>query len=280
MDQLWAECISNTGSSTLPDFAGFFNLNMGVTFDQDTDVLPSGRLKFIHAIGSVAQAEFIAVKKTPYSGIFEGAKNVLLRISLPRGVNPTRPPRGAFIPSLSIKFLRNRRPSANIVASVNASRQDSFNMFKYDWSHHIPLTRGAVGAKFAEATAFVSALGLRPLATYTEQGNSGNPNRFKFPFKLLFRPTNQVNNLFPDVYTSDITVQLATIDAGTNLFDVYALENPDADEAKIGTLRLESGFTTSYFADTELFFAHNLVEDDLEIHPEWEPAFTPFKFVS
>jgi len=52
------------------------------TFDWVSDTFMEKRKKYIHTCGSIGKVEFIAEKSSPYTGIFEGCKNVLLRLSL------------------------------------------------------------------------------------------------------------------------------------------------------------------------------------------------------
>ena len=59
----------------------------------------------------MAKAEFIAEDDTPYTGLFEGASNVLIRLS-ETGIIADDISNSAN-PSFALKFLRDGRDSAN-----------------------------------------------------------------------------------------------------------------------------------------------------------------------
>lgn len=85
--------------------------------------------------------------------------------------------------------------------------------------------------------------------------------------------------MFPDDFEAEYTDQLTTIQIGTVLYDVYVLASPDDSEVKIGSLRTTSPFVTSNWGDEKLFFQHNLMDLDLDVHPEWvkkSPSFSIF----
>ena len=90
-----------------------------------------------------------------------------------------------------------------------------------------------------------------------------------FPFKLVFKPGDAVKNMFSDDFEEKYTVQLKRIPAGTVIYEVYAVDSPDAQEVKIGALSTTSEFVTSHWGDETLCFQHNLMDDDLAAHPEW-----------
>jgi len=46
---------------------------MQESFSTTGDVLPSGRVKYIHSVGVVAQIKFVAQAGQKYSGVFKGA---------------------------------------------------------------------------------------------------------------------------------------------------------------------------------------------------------------
>jgi len=76
----------------------------------------------------------------------------------------------------------------------------------------------------------------------------------KFPFQLLFKPSNEVAKLFPDEFFTDYKVQLAKLVSGKVLYTIFAKESPHSEEVDIGTLKMASVFRTSKFGDESLFF--------------------------
>ena len=76
---------------------------------------------------------------------------------------------------MGLKFLRDRRDSANLVAmnSVAGQRGD-WNFFSKDFSTHIPAidspTLKILGWKFSFATDFIQTVGLSEMASYDEEG--------------------------------------------------------------------------------------------------------------
>jgi len=118
---------------------------------------------------------------------------------------------GNYVPGFGIKFLRDGVPSANLVAMYGVDGQASWNYFKHDFSNHIPAANALdlkfVAAKFKSVQTEVGIIGLRPLAEYTEKGVSRIDNPV-FPFKLVFRPTEEARGLFPDIYNGDYLEEL------------------------------------------------------------------------
>jgi opacity protein-like surface antigen len=282
MDQLWKECTADQtpyGWYSAFSLGRLFFESMKPSFDFYSDVLPEGRNKYIHSVGSVVQAELIPEGENPYTGMFKGVSNVLLRISLAKKPDYKSAPKGNFVPGMGIKLLRDGVPSANLVAMLGVDGQDSFNVFKYDWSNHIPnppnpsLALRAVAKKFSEVTPYIGRIGLKTWAQYNEKGQQVEDSKLKFPFKLIFRATAENANRFPDTFTDELPNHLKTIPSGTVLYDVLAVEEPGVAPVKIATLKTKSNFVTSKFGDKDLFFQHNWIEDDMKLHPNWQKAY-------
>jgi len=247
------------------------------TFDAPGDTLPKGRTKYIHPTGNVAKAEFISEGNHPYTGVFKGAKNVLVRVSVAKSYSTKdKSPKGGasnFTPGMGMKFLRDGVESANLVAMEAVYGQESWNVFKKNWSNHFeaqPTSDFALKAlmlKFRYTQANASYVGLKNLSQYTEKGVS-EPNR-RYPFKLTFKPTSAVTS-FPDNYVEDFRETLKTIPKNTTIFDVYAIDEPGCNEQRIGSIKITSSFTTSMFGDVNLFFRHGWASDDFKDYPKWE----------
>lgn len=57
------------------EFESLFMQDMNLTYDSITDTMPVNRRKVTHPVGLTSKVEFIAVKDTPYTGMFRGAKH-------------------------------------------------------------------------------------------------------------------------------------------------------------------------------------------------------------
>merc|ERR1719481_383667 len=212
--------------SWAPDIFGILSEDMCDTLHQDGDQMPvdaSGnpRKKFIHSVGSVASVEFVSTGYHPYTGLFTGAKHGVMRVSL--AVEPD-PALLNIIPSFGVKFLRDGRESGSVLAMESGTGQESWNIFKNDWSNHLPpFPDTPIPNKFATATPLIEFVGLSNMARFGEDGRETyHPT---FPFKLVFKPNPEIQN-FPDEYHGPFTDDLASIPKYTILFKVYAWDAP------------------------------------------------------
>jgi len=89
---------------------------MNVSFDTCSDTMPEGRKKVTHPVGLTAKMEFIPTKDTPYTGMFRGAKHVIMRIS---DVTQPDPEVAKTAPGHGVKLLRDGMASANWFAMFN-----------------------------------------------------------------------------------------------------------------------------------------------------------------
>ena len=288
MDLLWDKINQNNtplGFYSTSALAGIFFEDMKTSFDIVGDELPAGRKKLIHTVGRVAKTEFISTKDHPYTGIFEGCSNVLLRASVAKATDPSKnTAEGAlanFTPGFGIKFLRDGFPSANLIAMYGVDGQNSWNFFKNDFSNHIPAATGgavkALALKFSSGTPYVQNIGLKDLALINCKGEIRTKARY--PFKLIFRPHKDLKTSHPDNYKIDYMDQLKNVKIGINIYDVYAIDQPNSTEKLIGSIKTTSNFMSSYWGDESLFFRHNLMEIDLAENKKWEkhvPRFSIF----
>ena len=77
--------------------------------------------------------------------------------------------------------------------------------------------------------------------------------------------------------------QLETVPANSRLYDVYALDKPTelgGTEALIGTLVLDGQMTRSKWGDENLYIRHQKMNDDEEMHKDWDPYLAKFSFLS
>jgi len=275
MDLIWENINMDTSSGPWPGIhlGEIFFEDMCITLYQDGDEMPiawtgNPRKKYIHSVGSHGKVEFVSSGDHSYTGIFEGASQGIIRISLAQEPDTNKL---ATAPGMGLKFLRDGIESGSMVAMYSVEGQESWNLLKNDWTNHVGAGGGVLfvlGEKFGTATPYIQYVSLSDMARYREDGSDvGTP---VFPFMLKFKPNPELQN-FPDEYHGPFTDDLAGIPVDTMLFSVYALDAPEGTETMIGELVLRSEMTTSNWGDTRLFFRHQNMIEDLAIHPEWEP---------
>jgi len=258
--------------------AGIFFENMNVTFDTQSDIFLGGRKKLIHSVGTVVKAKFIAEHSSPYTGVFKGCPEVLLRLSAAtKPDNSKTTAQGAynnFKPGGGIKFLRNGVASANLVFMKSLRGQDSWNFFKYEFTNHVTTPSDSnfvekkLVKKFETASKYTGQIGLKDIAEYDHTGKK--ESTVKYPYKLIFKPTSTVSSLNPDHFTRDFTEQLKAIPSNVHMYDVYALDSPDAKKVKIGRIETVGKSITSEFGDQYLFFRHSRMDYDFNDHHDWQ----------
>ena len=75
--------------------------------DNEWDVVPAGRKKFIHYIGAVCKFT-LNISNSPFTGVFKnGVQNGLIRMGSATWVDPF--PLHGCVPGVSIKILRTHR---------------------------------------------------------------------------------------------------------------------------------------------------------------------------
>jgi len=257
---------------------------MTESFDWVGDEFLDGRKKLIHTVGTVTKVSYTSVGSHPYTGVFTGCDNVLIRASVGHAPDPSKTTaEGAFdnfTPGLSIKWLRDGFPSANLQVMFSTEGQKSWNFFRFDFPNHLPDANSpaivALAKKFATATPYVQTVGLRDLAAINCKGTTvATP---KYPWMVIFRPDPALQSRHPDTYRDDYMKQLKSIPSGTAYYDVYAYATPQTTTpVKIGSIKTISASVSSYWGDESFFFRHNFMEYDLKENPSWE-AYTPKPF--
>lgn len=82
---------------------------------------------------------------------------------------------------------------------------------------------------------------------------------------------DKINKGEEPLYYVDV---IEMVPADSTLFKLYAMDKPaqlGGQESYIGDLILEGTLTSSKWADENLFFRHQKMDDDLAIKPEWKP---------
>lgn len=295
MVDLWSMITSTQGVSASPpsNIAGAFVESMKPTMEAPGDAMPKAmwgfRTKYIHAVGVVGKVKFVSDRNNAYTGIFKGADTGLIRLSSAATPSASQP----LAPGFGLKFLRDGRDSANLVAMYDLEGQpNDWNFFSHAFTNHVQPKSSAVitigSAKFATATKYVTEVGLGDFAQYTSSG--AQEAQKNYPFELKFEPHKSVSNKFSkdlgDKNYGKFTDQLVTVPANSVLYNVYALDKPtelNGSWKKIGALQLDGGLVKSEWADKQLFFRHGYMDYDLNEHSDWTkytPKFCPFGFGS
>lgn len=280
-DKIWSKINENTqpyGWFSAFSLMTIFFENMKLSFDYYSDSMPEGRKKLIHSVGSVGLCEFVANSDpiaNPYTGIFQGASHVLLRLSLAKQPDETK--RLAtqafenFTPGLSMKILRDGVHAADTVAMFGVNGQASWDFFKNDFTTHIPVAEGLtlqlINWKFSQATKHTTKMGSKDWATYDQTGRKYDSP--KFPYMLSFRPSEWAESLFPDDWQGPWQDELKKVPENFHLYDVMAMASPRSDLVNIGKIIVRKRFTASTWGDKNMFFRHQYWDDDLQVHPEW-----------
>jgi hypothetical protein len=233
-----------------------------------SDEMPDGRLKRIHAAGAVAKVRLVSVPN-PYTGLFQGASNALIRFSL--SIPPTL---DNIVPGAALKLFRDNLPSANTFFMASFFGQRDPNYFVEDMSNHVspdgPPGISLIVNKFGSApTNWSPFTGVSDIASYDVSGKK--VEKPVYPFQLIYRPTAQAKSAIAaglakipanDIYKS--VKALTSIPKGTTLWDVYASNSPTGKFSKIGSIVTDSAVVMNAYGDEKLFFKHQTWEDDVK----------------
>ena len=161
---------------------------MRLTYDVVTDTMPFGRVKRTHPVGTMTKVELIPHPDSPYTGIFRGASNGIMRIS---ETFKTVPQKSKTIPGHAVKFLRDGMYSANFVAMFSFDGQNSFNFFKNRWTTILRepnnmCAQVTIGKQLASVTDHMGGTSIMDLGEFDQYGNKEeNPN---WPFQMDVEP--------------------------------------------------------------------------------------------
>ena len=255
-----------------PNVLGLFRESVITTFDNQWDIMPAGRRKFIHGVGAVCKFT-LNITDSPYTGMFKNGKQTgIIRMGSGNDIS-----NGAGVAaSAAIKFLRSGVKSGNFVTLHRPG--ESYNMFEYTLSNHIPeasivpLANRFTTRKFQQASKCAAKVGLSDIARYDQTGNEEKP---VFPFKITLKPTGAVNFREDETPILEFMQQYVDkIQSGTELYSFIAHANPDDIEGReLAKLTVLDGCFPSKYGDEKLFFQHQRVEEDIALRPEWEPAY-------
>ena len=265
--ELWYMCqLDQEGDWSTPyeEVDDMFDQRMNITTCRRSDEMKGGIKKVLHAEGVVGRVSWEALADHPFTGLFaSGSEKGLIRFS---ESNFNVPEQDGLTPSFAMKFLRDGIESVNLFGAVGFEPQGSYNFFANTFTNHIKLhenelNQETIMLKLAEAHKFIGATGLGEFARFMEDGTPVTD--YVPPFMLSYVPSADIVEIF-DAFgdekpeEGDFRDQLMTIPAGMNLFEVWAMNQPEdhADhfEVQIANIRLDSDIIMSRFGDERLFF--------------------------
>ena len=155
--------------------------------------------------------------------MFQGADFGIIRLSAAAKPATSKP----LAPGFGLKFMRNGRDSANLVAMFGVEGQkDNWDFFANDFTTHIPPAHSgilkAVAWKFSAATDFIQVAGLSDWGLYDQNGQKSSKNLF--PFKLRFAPHSDVKGKISSEYHGDMAYldDLKKVPANATLYRALA----------------------------------------------------------
>ncbi|MCX6128909.1 MAG: hypothetical protein NTX25_07575 [Proteobacteria bacterium] len=253
------------------DFLGLLLGIMHVKTDVESDFAPFGWKKVLHRRAVVAKVKFVADPDSPFTGIFAGSPCGLLRASL-----TSAPGDDKYNPGIAWKALVDQQISHNVSALVSLEGQgQNFNFFANEFSNVVhpsdKITLKIAAKIFRRASRHPQKLSVRSFAQVDSKGlkvvNALSPVR------LFFVGDSSVQ--MPSLPVRDFRDDFAKIPAGSVIFNVYAVQETDADSVtaddvdlnfddpsyraravKVGSLISTSVFVASSFGDEGLFFRH------------------------
>jgi hypothetical protein len=226
------------------------------------NVLLGDRCKMSHRIGSTAKCEFVSTTNSPYSGLWKGCSNVLIRISLTIFNSHYDENVVEYYDSgigVGLKFFRDIKEehSADVVLLSNHSHKfrDDFkfesNLLKDDQTTTVNFD-STTNTIFKNVSTNPGEILLDNIGEY-DQYSKLSENNFN-PKVIFLRPeaclydSYEKNNKFPNMLLNKELLCPEKI-----IYKVY-----DENNLHIGNIVLKSHFILSEFADNNLHFFHNM----------------------
>ena len=115
------------------------------------------------------------------------------------------------------------------------------------------------------------------MATYKQDGSKvKNP---VFPYSLRFEPYDVLRKNYDN--STDVFEQIADVEEISLLYNVYAMDKPEAQGGKeqlIARIVNTTKFTTSKWGDKHMYFRHSRHDDDFRYKKEWKDDTPVFLF--
>jgi hypothetical protein len=244
-----------------------------------SDLAPKGWVKLLHRRGAMAKVKYVSKGDHSYTGIFKGAECALIRLSLTFDPNTKK----GVAPGLALKILRDKTHSANISMLYTLKGQGkNYNFFENSLSNIVPIVSSYptkfVHDIFKRVTDYPEELVLTDMSEIDTYGDL--PTQKRSPRQLFLVPSKKIS------FKSDkheIRKDFLTIPSGTTLYEVRAVDvvhlnfnyqNYTMEDLKsfsnsksstlIGELVTTSKFVASEFADSGIFFRHQVREKSKE----------------
>lgn len=239
---------------------------LNIKMDDLADEVRVGYEKPIHPYGAIAQVKFVASPDSPYTGLFKGVDNALLRVSI-----TANPEGGSFAPGLALKLFRDGMPSQNVSALYKLSGQDQdYNFFANELSNVIPIEFDARSllstAIFARVSSRPTQISVNGFADFDQFGQAVDTP--KQPWQLYFSPAEGL--AFPSE-AHDFRNDFLNLKKGTLIYKIYASDDEGVDYTEIneerrrgaiyiGDIITTSRFVASDYGDRLIFFKHNSMD--------------------
>lgn len=231
---------------------------MGVTMTRMSDHLPEGRQKHIHTFGSTAPVAFVSNQNHPFTGLYEGVDCGLMRVSL-----ATKPDAGGTVPGLAVKLFVDGKPSKNFMAMNALDGQESYNFFQKDFTNWIGDPESPVLKIFMQAFKLVSSdpakIDVSFLADTTQDGRVLGSDSVVAAEQIYLEPNRKQLNFSDEAH--EVRNDMGTIEAGTELYKVFARAKGSSQKIEVGAIVLKDRFIASRFGDENLFFRHENIDN-------------------
>ena len=222
-----------------------------------------------------------------YTGLFGGAPHCLVRLST--AVAPATGV-GAYLlgkikdaklfPCVAVKALRGRgKASGNLLFAGAKTGHASTDFFAHGVSTHLtkklPVALKHMLRYFSKYTPHPLSLGISDWAASDADG--AVPDAPDFPWCLALSPVARLPPLPPSAGHDAFLDALLTLEAGTHLYDVYAVPSPARLAAtdpppleRVGRLVTTSKMVPSP-PGSPVVFKHQAKEEDYALRPGWVP---------
>ena len=229
------------------------------------DTMQNGRTKSIHKRGMTFLAKYIPVQNNHnFTGIFRnGCEHAICRFSY---ANCPIKKDGVLnlTYGFAMKFLLSNKPSANIFGMHSLDGQNTYNLFKYNYTNTLPqpssykLKFGSYSFRIAkwlgQTSWFPSLKETNPLHLSVKNVGLEDNIIASYPETIIYVPSEETKNFITE--EKDFRILLNGKLNNTKIFDVYETEVKES--SRIGEIHATSEFVTSRFGDSELFFQHGL----------------------
>lgn len=280
-DHLWVNGAKRTQyQTTMPNLkpvniGGLISSILWKKVQTRSDVAPLGYEKPIHPYGAMAKVKFVPVANNAgYTGLFQGSDYGLLRLSVTGD-----PADRGFAPGLAWKAFVDGKPSENVSALYTLSGQGAnYNFFANEMSNYVSTEANeTLGTTilFSAVSTKPTLLRMNDISEVRQDGSKVTTP--KAPTQIYFVPRAEVKTRFAST-PHDFRHDLATLGAGSKLYDVYATsmeiktsilpslnssyaQQRRSSAVKIGEMELTSPLIVSAFGDGGVFFKHQRHED-------------------